>query len=86
MERLDETLTQHGLNEIPCRGRRFDPETMDAVDMEERDDMPDGTVMDIYRTGYTMEDDVYRPAQVKVSRMPEGAGPVSTKEDNIEIE
>lgn len=86
MERLDETLTQHGLSEIPCRGCLFDPETMNAVDMEERHDLPDGTVMDIYRTGYTMGDDVYRPAQVKVSRMPEGAGPVSTKEDNIERE
>ncbi|MGM0426589.1 MAG: nucleotide exchange factor GrpE [Thermodesulfobacteriota bacterium] len=85
MERLDETLTHHGLSEIPCRGCLFDPETMNAVDMEERDDMPEGTVMDIYRTGYTMGGDVYRPSQVKVSRMPEGAGPVSTKEDNSEL-
>ncbi|MDZ7696860.1 MAG: nucleotide exchange factor GrpE [Deltaproteobacteria bacterium] len=85
MERLDETLAQHGLSEIPCRGRLFDPETMSAVDVEKRHDMPDGTVMAVYRTGYTMGDDVYRPAQVKVSRMPEGAGPLSAKEDNIEL-
>ena len=73
LERLDETLLQHDLSEISCRGELFDPQTMTAVDAEERDDIPDGTVIDVYRTGYVMGGEVYRPAQVKVSRMPKDA-------------
>ncbi len=70
LERLDETLQQYGVHEIPCMGEPFDPETMTAVDIEETSDVPDGTVLDVYRPGYATDTDVIRTAQVKVARRP----------------
>jgi molecular chaperone GrpE (heat shock protein) len=41
---------------------------MTAVEIEETDAVPEGTVVEIYRNGYEWEGEVYRPAQVKVAR------------------
>ena len=76
LARLDEVLEQFGLQEIDCQGKAFDPGLMHAVDVEETDDAPEGTVMEIYRAGYHWNGDVHRPAQVRVARrriaVPEG--------------
>jgi molecular chaperone GrpE len=56
--------------EIPCQGKPFDPNLMTAVDMEEREDILDGTVVEVFRTGYTLNHETLRPAQVKVARAP----------------
>jgi molecular chaperone GrpE len=68
--RLDESVHQLGIHEIDCIGRLFDPQCMNAVDVEERADMPDATVIDVYQPGYIWNETVHRPAQVKVSRRP----------------
>ena len=70
LERLDAMLDEFDAREIPCRGLAFDPRRMNAVDMEESDTAPDGTVLDVYRSGYEWNGEVLRPAQVKVSRVP----------------
>jgi len=70
LERLDETLLKWGVVEIECEGKPFDPNVMTAVDMEERNDVPDGTVMEVFRTGYAVDKEILRPAQVKVARAP----------------
>jgi molecular chaperone GrpE (heat shock protein) len=43
---------------------------MNAVDCEESGAFPDGTVIEVYRSGYEWNGEVFRPAQVKVSRAP----------------
>lgn len=68
LERLNETLQQFGIHEIPCMGEPFDPTRMTAVDIEETTDALDGTVLDVYRTGYATDADVIRTAEVKVAR------------------
>ena len=70
LERLDETLQHYGVFEISCTGEPFDPARMAAVDIEETADVPDGTVLDVYRPGYATDTDVIRTAQVKVARRP----------------
>jgi hypothetical protein len=68
LDRIDEALQQLGVNEIVCQGKPFDPRIMNAVDIEETGDVPDGTVLEVYRTGYMIDTDVFQPAQVKVAR------------------
>lgn len=67
-ERLDDALSRFGVRPIDCVGRPFDPAAMKAVDIEERSDAGDGTVVEVYRTGYRRDDSIYRPAEVKVAR------------------
>jgi len=43
---------------------------MNAVDKEESTAVPEGTVLEVYRTGYEWSGEVFRPAQVKVSCAP----------------
>jgi molecular chaperone GrpE (heat shock protein) len=40
---------------------------MNAVDTQESGDVPQGTVLEVYRSGYEWNGEVFRPAQVKVS-------------------
>ena len=70
LDRIDEALQQLGVNEIICEGRPFDPRTMNAVDIEDTGDEPDGTVLEVYRAGYMIDSEVLMPAQVKVARNP----------------
>ena len=67
LERIHDTLGSFGVRLIPCVGRRFDPARMKAVDIEETDAAPKGTVLEVYRAGYEWNGDVFRPAQVKVA-------------------
>ena len=70
LDRIDEALQQLGVNEIVCQGKPFDPRIMNAVDIAETGDVPDGTVLEVYRTGYMIDAEVLLPAQVKVARNP----------------
>ncbi|MEP7308133.1 MAG: nucleotide exchange factor GrpE [Acidobacteriota bacterium] len=70
LERLDQTLAELNAHEIRCEGQLFDPRRMNAVDKEESTLVPEGTVLEVYRSGYEWSGEVFRPAQVKVSRRP----------------
>lgn len=41
---------------------------MTAVDIAESGDVPEGTVVEVYREGYEWNGEVHRTAQVKVAR------------------
>lgn len=73
IERLDQTLDDFGARHIHCDGQPFDPRRMNAVDREESSEVPEGTVLEVYRSGYEWNGDVFRPAQVKVSCAPGGS-------------
>jgi molecular chaperone GrpE len=70
LDRLDETLQQLEVHEIECEGQPFDPRVMNAVDIKETVEVPDGMVLEVYRTGYLIDNEVLRSAQVKVARAP----------------
>jgi len=71
LDRLDETMRQFGVFAISCEDKPFDPNVMSAVDIEENTDVSDGTVLEVYRTGYATDTEIIQPAQVKVARTPE---------------
>jgi molecular chaperone GrpE len=68
IERLGEMLGDYGVHEIECVGLPFDPVRMRADDVEETQDVPDGTVLEIYRAGYEARGEVFQAARVKVAR------------------
>jgi molecular chaperone GrpE len=68
LDSLDEALVGSGVSRIACRGQIFDPQRMTAVDIEENNSVPEGTVVEVYRNGYEWDGEVYRTAQVKVAR------------------
>jgi molecular chaperone GrpE len=72
LERLDQTLWEQNAREIPCQGLPFDPLRMNAVDRQESSAVPEGTVIEVYRSGYDWNGEVFRPAQVKVACAPAG--------------
>jgi molecular chaperone GrpE len=70
MERLDQTLGEFNVREIRCEGEPFDPRRMNAIDREVSNHVPEGTVLEVYRSGYEWNGEVFRPGQVKVSCSP----------------
>lgn len=70
IERLDQTLNEFNAREIRCQGESFDPRRMNAIESEESATVPAGIVLEVYRSGYEWNGEVFRPAQVKVSREP----------------
>lgn len=72
LERLDQTLEEFNAREIPCEGQAFDPRRMNAIDRQESGAVPEGTVIEVYRSGYEWNGELFRPAQVKVSFAPAG--------------
>ena len=68
LQSLDDLLGQFLVRPIECQGEFFDPKRMNAVAVEETDEVTDGTVLAVYRTGYEWNGEVYRPAQVRVAR------------------
>ena len=72
LERLDQTLEEFNVREVPSEGLPFDPQWMNAIDRQESSTVPVGTVLEVYRSGYEWNGELLRPAQVKVSCAPAG--------------
>ena len=68
IERLDQSLEEFGALEIHCAGQMFDPRRMNAIETEVSTAVPEGTVLEVYRSGYEWEGEVFRTAQVKVAK------------------
>ncbi|MBC8373184.1 MAG: nucleotide exchange factor GrpE [Planctomycetes bacterium] len=66
-EVLDDAFAQIGVRPMDCLGQPFDPVTMKAVDIACESDVPDDTVLEVYRQGYWWGETAYRPAEVKVA-------------------
>lgn len=59
-------LENEGVSElVPEVGKKFDPNTMDAVDTVEGDQ--DNVVLKVYGCGYKLHDRIVRPAKVQVA-------------------
>lgn len=65
LRRLDAVLEARGVRPIECLGKRVDPERMRVVDLIQRDDLPEGQVVEVVRAGYTCESKVIRYAEVR---------------------
>lgn len=67
VQQLEAALAGHGLKEIPALGQAFDPARHEALSQEAAADKPEGTVLRVLRTGWTLHDRLLRPAGVVVA-------------------
>jgi molecular chaperone GrpE len=65
-ERLDDALRRLDVHEITCQGEPFDPTRMRAIEVVEVMAALPGTVVEVFRPGYTSNGRVLRFAEVKV--------------------
>jgi molecular chaperone GrpE len=79
LQRVDQALEDSHLYPIHCAGQIFDPHRMTAVELEETDAVPEGTVVATYSDGYEWNGQLYRAAQVKVARPLANAGQENRK-------
>lgn len=68
LQRVERILQRHGLMAIPAIGERFDPETMEVVEVAAGTEHPSGHVVAEIRRGYLWNERVFRYAQVRVAR------------------
>jgi molecular chaperone GrpE len=71
LEQMEAILDRQGVQRVGAPGEAFDPQRHDAIAVRETDEVPDRTVLEVARSGYARGDDVLRPAQVVVSRVPQ---------------
>lgn len=86
-------LHKKGLRTIEAMGHSFDPNFHEAIFREERNDLPENTILEELQKGYFFHDKLLRPAMVKVSyRTAEADAPGdaaagdSIVEENINVE
>ena len=70
VRQMGEILRSIGVQPIPTVETQFDPRVHEAIEMVERDDLPDHQVMEEVRRGYTLRERLLRPALVRVATNP----------------
>ena len=65
---LSDVMNKQGVEQIDPQDQPFDPEFHQAMTMQERDDVPDNTVVGVVQKGYTLNGRLLRPAMVMVSK------------------
>ncbi|MCM8787133.1 MAG: nucleotide exchange factor GrpE [Candidatus Omnitrophica bacterium] len=65
---LYELLKKYGVKPIEAQNKPFDPNLCEALLQEERNDLPEHTVVEELQKGYMLHDKVIRTAKVKVSK------------------
>jgi len=65
---LRHTLDSRRLSRMEVVGKPFDPLLHDAVLVDAESDQPEGTIVEELEAGYTLGDQVLRPARVRVAK------------------
>ena len=68
LSRLDNALRQWGVQRIGAVGEMFDPAKMNVIEVQPDPAMPDGAVLEVFRSGYLLHGNLLATAQVKVCR------------------
>lgn len=75
LEQMNAILARHRIVRQDAVGTRFDPERQEAVAVVPTTDLPDQTVVEVTRSGFSTADgQILRPAQVVVARRSSGEG------------
>lgn len=67
-------LERLGLEEVPAEGVAFDPNVHEAVESREVEGLEEAAIIEVYRRGYMLKEQLIRPAMVVVGRPSEKAG------------
>jgi molecular chaperone GrpE len=73
LSQLKAALASHGMKEINPAGGKFDANLHEAISAQPSADVPEGNVLSVVRTGFSLNGRLLRPASVVVS-----SGPVQT--------
>lgn len=68
LDQIADVMERFGVRTLNCLGTPLDPTVMKVVDVENAPDVIEGTVVEVYRPGYTWNGCLFRPAEVKVAR------------------
>ena len=68
IQKLNGTLNKEGLTEFVSLGMPFNPETMRSIGTIEVEDEKDGRVVEQVRSGYKLNGELIRPAEVIVGQ------------------
>jgi molecular chaperone GrpE len=64
---MEEALKSLNVQPVETVGTTFDPRFHEALEMVEKDDVPDHQVIDEVRRGYRIKERLLRPALVRVA-------------------
>ena len=67
-KQLQDALAKIGVQPVSAKGQPFDPRFHEAIEMVEREDVPDQQVVEELQPGYKLKHRLLRPAMVKVAR------------------
>lgn len=67
---LKSDLKKHGIEEIDCKGKPFDPNTCEALSQIPDPNAKEGEVLEVMRKGFMFRDKVLRYAQVVTATAP----------------
>jgi molecular chaperone GrpE len=66
---FEKIMAEEGIKPMESEGQKFDPYKHEAMMVEEdRDDVPENTIVEVLDKGYYLCDKVLRPAKVKISK------------------
>lgn len=71
LAQFKEVLANHGISAFNSVGEKFDPFLHEAVEVEETEEKPEGTIVQEFIKGYRCGDRTIRPARVKVTKKPQ---------------
>jgi molecular chaperone GrpE len=71
LKRMRDLLKKYDVKPIDALGKKFDPDLHEALATAESEEHEDGTVIEVFQTGYMLGDRVARTAKVKVSKRTE---------------
>jgi molecular chaperone GrpE len=74
LSQMEAILARHGVHRFGEPGEPFDPERHEAVAVRTSDEVPDRTVLQVMRSGYSLDGRILRPAEVAVARAAEAGG------------
>lgn len=69
-QQFKEALSQHGITAFSSSGSAFDPNFHEAIETEETEEIPEGTILQEFTKGYKSGNRTIRPARVKVAVLP----------------
>ncbi len=70
LEHFRQVFSSYDVRAISGIGHLFDPHLHEAIETEEKTDVPEGTIIQEFQKGYRMGSKTIRPAKVKVATTP----------------
>ncbi|MGE5196146.1 MAG: nucleotide exchange factor GrpE [Anaerolineae bacterium] len=81
LNQFKDVLHNNGVSAFQSVGSQFDPYKHEAVEMEETDAYPEGTVIEEFMKGYQSGDRILRAARVKVAKAPSQQSMISEEKE-----